>query len=251
MAFEAYRAQEKARPRRGRRLTYALSIAFHGALVVAGVAYSYWHVDELTPPALHVTLVSSTAPPPPPPPAAAGGGPKQKAAPRPRTPTTTVQPTALVEPRDTPKPLDQRPVDDDDDPDEPGGIRGGSKGGTIGGTPGGTIGGKPGGVVGGKVGATGAARSLAPDLGALRKISGADPDFPVQLRKSGAVYTVLARIWVSPAGDVSDVTILSHGDPLLAASVVKTVKTWRFRPLSDNGLPVPFSYVATFQFNGQ
>src|SRR5689334_10327876 len=119
MAFEAFKAQDTARgrPRRARRLTYTLSIAVHGALVVAGVVYSYWHVDELTPPTLHVTLVSSTAPPPPPAPAA-GGAARKKTTPRPKTSTPT-QPTELLQPREIPRPFDRSKVDDEDDPDKP------------------------------------------------------------------------------------------------------------------------------------
>jgi hypothetical protein len=51
VAFEGFRAQSGKRPRRN-RLTLALSIVFHGALLAAGVAYSFWHVDELTPPSV-------------------------------------------------------------------------------------------------------------------------------------------------------------------------------------------------------
>ena len=75
MAFEAFRAQSEAPARGGRkRLWYALSIAVHGALIAAGIAYSFWHIEELSPPLLKVTFMSAAPPPPPAPPPPAGGG---------------------------------------------------------------------------------------------------------------------------------------------------------------------------------
>lgn len=261
MAFEAYRSQDKARPRRGRRLTYVLSLGLHVALIAAGVAYSFWHVEELSPPMLKVTFLSASPPPPPPPPPppAGGGGPKKK------TPTPKVKPTIvppkppdIVQPRETPPPVKPPPEpahDDDDDDDEPAGVKGGVKGGVIGGTIGGAIGGTIGGTVGGAIGGTGTAppvaRFLPPNLGALQKISGADPAFPPALRRAGTTYAVLAKICVSRTGTVDTVTILKKADPLLDANVVSAVKGWRFRPLMTNDTTVPFCYPATFQFQGQ
>ena len=75
MAFEAFRAQAEAPARAGRkRLWYAVSIAFHGALIAAGVVYSFWHIEELSPPLLKVTFLSAAPPPPPAAPPPAGGG---------------------------------------------------------------------------------------------------------------------------------------------------------------------------------
>ena len=65
MAFDGFRGQSQAQPRAGRRITVALSIAFHGALLAAGVAYSFWHIDELTPPSVKVTFLTAAPPPPP------------------------------------------------------------------------------------------------------------------------------------------------------------------------------------------
>ena len=67
MAFEAFRAEGRA-PSGRKRLMAALSIGFHGALLAAGVAYSFWHIDELTPPSVKVTFLAGAPPPPPPPP---------------------------------------------------------------------------------------------------------------------------------------------------------------------------------------
>jgi len=47
MAFEAFLTQEKTQPKKGRRLTYTLSLSLHAALLIVGVVYSFWHVDVL------------------------------------------------------------------------------------------------------------------------------------------------------------------------------------------------------------
>jgi protein TonB len=259
MAFEAFRSQSQARPRRSRRITYTLSIVVHGVLIVAGVAYSFWHVEELTPPSLRVTFMSASPPPPPPPPPPAGGGTVKKKVPiKPKTVVIPPRPTDIVQPRETPPPKKEEPKhDDDDDDDTPGvkgGVKGGVAGGTIGGTVGGTIGGKPGGTIGGTVGGNGAgppAKFLAPNMGALQKMSGDDPAFPPSLRKPGMVYAVIAKICVSRTGTVEGVTIMKKADSLLDANVVSAVKSWRFRPLMANEMAIPFCYPATFQFKGQ
>lgn len=261
MAFEAFRAQSTARPRRGRRITYAVSIAVHAVLIAVGVAYSFWHVEELTPPALHVTFMSGSAPPPPPP-AAGGGAAKKKVAVKPKV-TPVLKKPDLVQPRDEeiakpvekPKPP-QNDDDDDDAPGEKGGVKGGTIGGTAGGTIGGTIGGTPGGTIGGTVGSTGTgpvgpAKFLPPNLGALQKLTGSDPPFPPSLRKAGTEYAVIAKICVSPTGTVSTVTLMKRADPLLDEGVISTVKTWKFRPLMAGSAAIPFCYPATFQFKGQ
>jgi periplasmic protein TonB len=256
VAFDGFRGQSQARPSAGRRLTVALSIAFHGALLAAGVAYSFWHIDELTPPSVKVTFLMAAPPPPPPPPPAGGGGARKRVAVKPKL---TVQPTTsdIVQPREIPKaaPQEKPKPDDQDGPGEKGGVKGGVVGGTIGGTIGGTVGGKVGGVIGGTIGGTGAApvaaKFLAPNIGAGQKSSGADPPFPPSLDRAGVVYRVLAKICVTAAGSVDKVTILKGVDPTLDDGVMRTVKTWRFRPYMANNTPIPFCYPANFEFRGQ
>ena len=254
MAFEAYRSQTATRSPR-RRLTYALSLALHAALIAAGVAYSFWHVEELSPPNLRVTFMSASPPPPPPPPPAGGGAARKKIAQKPKTAIVPTKPPDIVQPRETPPPKPEPKDDDDDDDDQPSGVKGGAKdgvpGGKIGGTPGGTLGGTPGGTPGGTVAAPVVAKLLPPNMGALQKISGADPAFPPALRKPGSSYAVLAKICVSRTGDVESVTIMKKADPVLDANVISAVKGWRFRPLMANNTAVPFCYPATFQFKGQ
>ena len=254
MAFEAFLEEGDQRPRRRRRLTYLVSLAVHAALLAGGVAYSFWHVEEITPPRVHLTFMAVAPPPPaapPPPPAGGSSDPAKAKTPRKPKPATL---TSIVQPRpDQPKKEEPRPEPDDDDPAQAfaGGTKGGSQGGTIGGTIGGTPGGTIGGTVGGAVGGTPRSmgpRKLAPQIGALQKESGDDPDFPALLRRSGRFYVVLANICVSRTGSVDSVTILQGADTLLDGNVVSAVKKWRYRPLMADSNAVPFCYFGRFEF---
>jgi protein TonB len=70
----------------------------------------------------------------------------------------------------------------------------------------------------------------------------------VRLATAGARYLVIAKICVSAAGAVDSVTIQKHAEPTLDGNVVATVKTWRFRPETVNGMPVPFCTFKNFEF---
>ena len=272
MAFEAYRAQG----RRGstlRRVLFVVVAALHGAAIAAGVVYSYWHVDELTPPTLRVTFMSGAPPPPPPPPPppAGGGGKPKKLALKTKTPTPLEQPkpTEIVQPRERPAPVKKefRKHDDeeeDEDDDAPkgqkggvvGGIIGGQVGGEVGGTLGGTVGGTKGGVIGGAIGGTGsvpgpAMKFLPPNLGALQRQGCADPPFPTSLRKAGVVYVVMAKVCVSRTGAVESVELKKRADSQLDEGVVTSEKACHYNALVAGGTTVPFCYFARYEFKGQ
>ena len=231
MAFEAFRAQSEAPAGSARKsLWYFASIAFHGALIVVGIAYSFWHIEELSPPLLKVTFMSAAPPPPPAPPPPAGGGSAVKK--KTIKPKVVVQKTEIVQPKEIPKeaPKEEPKAEDHGEKD-------GVKGGTIGGTPGGVVG-----------AAAAAPKFLPPNMAKQQLLSGPDPDFPPSLNHGGNVYRVLVKICVSTAGGVEKVTLMKGADSLLDESVLSKVKTWRFRPLLANNVPVPFCYPATFEF---
>jgi protein TonB len=253
MAFEAFRAQSEAPARAGRkRLWYAVSIALHGALLATGIAYSFWHIEELTPPLLKITFLSAAPPPPPaaPPPAGGGAAAKKKVAIKPKP---VVQPrTELVQPREIPKKDEPKEEPNAEDHGEKsgvkGGVIGGTPGGTIGGTPGGTIGGTPGGAIGGTAAA---AKFLAPNIGEGQRISGDKGEMPMPLRKPGAIYRVLIKVCVSTSGNVDKLTMLKGSDPLADAEALRVLKTWRYRPFLVNGNPAPFCYPQPIEFRTQ
>ena len=270
MSFEAY-AQSFAnasapRGRSTRRITYVVSVAIHIAAALGAVAYSFWHVEEVTPSTVTVTFISAAAlPPPPPPPLPLGGGASASAAKkhvsvRPKVvPTPDTKVPDVVQPKapdEKPKPVEVKPetkVETKGAPDAPAGV--GTPDGVKGGVAGGVKGGVVGGVVGGTPGGTGvvpaavAAKFLPPQMGAQQKLSGQDPDFPPMLRTAGAKFQVKAKVCVSTAGTVDTVLIMKHAHPSLDSNVVGAVKAWRFRPLLANGTPVPFCYFANFDFS--
>jgi len=220
-----------------RRATVVISIVVHAVAGLIAVAYSFWHVEELTPPRVTVTFVSAAAlpPPPPPPPPPLGGGAaatKRRPVVRPKVEVVKVEqtprPTPVVEqpPVKIPvaEPPHEQPVADPHaqaggDGDGSGKVAGGVKGGVAGGVKGGVVGGTVGGVVGAP-----APKFLPPQMGAKLKISGPDPDFPAFLRqRAGLSYIVLAKICVTASGDVSGVTLLKRDEPTLDNNVVGAV----------------------------
>jgi protein TonB len=271
VAFEAFRTQDRRRPTKLRNAVIAVAAVFHGALIAAGVIYSYWHVDELTPPTLRVTFIAAAPPPPPPPPPPpAGGGGAKKVAMKPKaipTPVVVPKPTDIVQPRE--KPPAQVPVkkefrkhddeEDDEDDDAPVGAKGGVKGGTIGGVEGGTIGGTlggtmggvKGGTIGGAVGAPLTPKILPPNLGALQRQNCADPPFPPSLRRADSFYLVMAKVCVATTGKVESVTLMKKADALLDAGVISSEKACQYKPLYAGGIAVPFCYIARYEFKGQ
>ena len=83
----------------------------------------------------------------------------------------------------------------------------------------------------------------------MQRISGTEPQFPVELRAAGRSYLVDAKICVSEAGVVDSVSVRPGSEPALVASVVIAVKGWRYRPLRINGgPPVRFCHAASFKF---
>jgi TonB family protein len=255
MAFEAFldvHSRRTERPRR-RRLTYTLSLAVHGAALAAAIGYSFWRVDELSPPTVKVTFMNPAPPAPPPPPAGGGGETKKKAAAHKPHPS----PTALVQPSVTPpKPQEPPPHDqpqsqpaahDDDDDDDDRGFAGGQAGGRVGGRIGGRVDGTVGGA--GPAAPVSAPRMMPPVWGAGQKSSGADPDLPPFLNRPGRSYVVTAKICVTRTGTVESVTIMQGADAQLDRNVVTAVKAWRYRPLMANDMAVPFCYFGRFEFN--
>jgi protein TonB len=263
VAFESFRAQDRGAPTRQRRVAFLLVAVFHGVLIAAGIVYSYWHVEELTPPTLRVTFMSAAPPPPPPPPPPAGGGSRAKKVaiktktpePVPEKPPEIVQPPEKVKPikKEFRKHVDEY-VEEENSKPGVGKGKGSIEDGDEDGEEGGVIGGQKGGVIGGSIGGLGttpaAPRMMPPQFGGLQKLSGDDPDFPPSLNHGDMSYVVEATICVSVTGSVETIRITKGSDPLLNDSVTRRVtKEWRYRPMRSGGIVAPFCYPARFEFN--
>jgi periplasmic protein TonB len=271
VAFESFRAQDRDRPRRLRRIAFLLVAVFHGVLIGAGIVYSYWHVDELTPPTLRVTFMSEPPPPPPPPPPpAGGGGPRQKKVaiktkapePVPEKPPEIVQPLEKTKP----KKYERRKYDDEyEEKDDAKTAVGNGKGkgaitgdgdddGEEDGVAGGVKGGQAHGIIGGTTGGTGLApaspRMMPLQFGKNMLISGEMPDVPPSLNHGGLSYVLEGTICVSTTGAVQSLQITRGSDPLLIDALNKKVpKEWRYRPMHSGGVTIPYCFPARFEFN--
>ena len=230
MAFEAVLAPDAASPKRWRRVTVIVSVAAHVAALAVGVAYSFWYVDELPLPAVTVTLAGAP-PPPPPPPARRSSGkvrPKTIETPKPQ----------LVQPKEHPKPAEEKPAPDEKD--DPHGQEGGEKGGVAGGV--------QGGVVGAPVPAT--PKMLGAKVAHLQLLINPNVDpYKVQLppalerlTNSGAQVSAIVRVCVSAQGDVTEVKVLRGADPAIDPQIPVVLRRWRYRPYQVDGRAEPFCY---------
>jgi periplasmic protein TonB len=239
VAFEQFltQKQDAKQSKRWRSVTYVASLLLHGAFFTGMVVRSFWNVDELQPPTVHVTMASLRPPPPPPPPAAApkAEAVKPKVVVRPRPTNQIVQPT----PEERPKAVAEAATDDE----------------------GGEAGGEAGGVEGGV--ATAAppppppppptkhveplAILLPPNVGLGQRLSDLSdpryrPSLPPQLNRAGMIVWGLYRICVAVDGRVENVRVLKSADQLVDDRWVALIRSWEYRPYSIEGRAVPFCH---------
>src|SRR4051812_38765058 len=218
MAFEAFLTQDKAKPKKGRRLTYTLSLALHGAAIVVMLIYSFWKVDELAPPSVQVTFMSAMAPPPPPPPP-----PKKKSITKVKpTPRDIVQPkpNQIIQPKEQPK--------EEEEPDD--GVEGGVEGGVAGGVVGGV----------GEAPPPTAPKFLPPNVAKMSLLIDPQADqyrakLPPALAKAGMTLWAMLKVCVKTDGTVNEVKILKGADPSFDPNIVSALRTWRFKPYAVDG----------------
>ena len=235
MAFESFLTQDKSKPKKWRRVTYTLSLALHGALLLAGTIWSFWHVDEISPPSVTVTFLAAAPPPPPPPPPPK----KKKSEVKPKVPTEIVQPkpNQIVQPKEKPP----EPEEEDD------GVEGGVEGGVVGGVVGGTVGAEP---------STGPVM-VAPAVGiGNRKCDMVNdpqykPRLPPALNRAGMVVWGMFKVCVSAQGAVEKVTVIKPADPLVNDDWMAKLKACPYRPYSVNGRAVPFCHPVRLEVRSQ
>jgi protein TonB len=229
MAFESFLTQDQMRPKKGRRITYTVSLLLHGAALVAALVYSFWHVDELSPPSVQVTFMTAATPPPPPPPP-----PRKKSTPKVKpVPTQIVQPRAnqIVQPKEQPK---------EEEPDEgqEGGVEGGVAGGVVGSVPTEAPAGPP--------------RFLPPNVARGNLLIDPQSDqyrvkLPPALSKAGMVLWAMVKVCTNKEGRVDDVKIIKGADPSVDPNIITTLKTWRYKPAVVEGRPVPFCTTVRYE----
>jgi protein TonB len=237
MAFEAFMNKGRTAPKKRRRLTVILSLAFHGALIVVAFVHSFWHIEELSPPTVTVTFLSATPPPPPPPPP-----PKRKAAPKvkPVTQKPLVQPKPdeLMQPRNKPE---EKPTEDQ-------GAEDGVEGGVSGGVSAGVSAAPPPPPPPPPPKRDEPPKLLPPALASQQLLTDPRNDrqyavvMPPAFGTAGMRLWAMVKICVSTQGNVADAKIIKSMDPAVDALLVDKIKTWKYKPFSIDGRPTPFCY---------
>jgi protein TonB len=231
MTFEDFLTHDKRNPKRGRRLTFIISLAAHGVLLALGVAHSFAQVEELSPPS--VPLVFLQAPPPPPP--LLGGGrrtPPKVTTPRPKVAQPELQQPSKDPPKETETPKTDGPVGPGNDPN-------GSKTGII-----------------GSKGITEIVEpppTLVPPSVARGQLA-IDPQAePYRVKLPGALATSGMQLWAlvklcaTRDGQVESATIVRPADPMLDPIIAETLRRWRYHPYTVNGRPVPFCTMVRYE----
>jgi protein TonB len=235
MAFDAVLGGERLAPTRVRRVMGIISLALHLTALAVGVAYSFWHVDELPLPTVAVTLAGGTPPPPPPPP------PAKRHATKTKTTEVKPRPETLVQPRqvkEEPKPPAEEPDDDSRDDGEEGGVAGGVKGGVVGAP------------------LNSGPKMLPPQVGGKQLLIDPNSDaykvhLPPPLARQGMAFFAVVRMCVSAGGDVTDVKILRGADPAIDPQIPEVLRRWRYRPYTLDGKPVPFCYMLRYEISAR
>jgi outer membrane biosynthesis protein TonB len=220
MAFETFLTVDERKPKRGRRLMFAVSLGVHAVLLAVGVASSFASVDELSPKGGPViTFLNLPVPPPPP------AGKKQQNKVKPKTVTKVVRPpNSIVAP---PDPSKAEAADDDDGDDPDGDVNGvkGSHGVGTADAPAETTHMLPPNVAKGFL-------AIDPQDRRYR------PQMPPGYR--GQSVAALMRVCTDRDGNVIDVKVLKGFDAAVDAAFVSALRTWRYTPFKVDGRPVPF-----------
>lgn len=232
MAFEAFLTQDKAKPTARRRMLVSASLVLHGGLLAAGVIYSFWHVDELSPPTVTVTFLAA-APPPPPPPAA-----KKKTSER-KTVTREVtqpKPNEIVQPKKEEK---QEETDD--------GVEGGVEGGVAGGVVGGVGDGPAQPAAPPPPAPPAPPKFVSPSIGKGQML--VDPSvppyrfvLPPAFASPGKQLWAMLQICIAVNGNVASVSIVKSMDPKVDGLLQSKARTWRHKPMNIDGKPIPYCY---------
>ncbi len=74
------------------------------------------------------------------------------------------------------------------------------------------------------------------------------PAYPPALKAEGVEGFVVVRFLVTEAGTVDDLRVVKSSDPRFNDGVLAAVKTWRFKPATSQGRPVPYPKTVKIPF---
>lgn len=88
---------------------------------------------------------------------------------------------------------------------------------------------------------------VAPSIALAAASSKPQPEYSALARQLKVTGDVSVEVKITIAGEVESVKVLS-GNAMLSAPVVRTVKTWRFKPFQQDGQPTVATTVLRFNF---
>ena len=100
-------------------------------------------------------------------------------------------------------------------------------------------------------GGSGTALHLGGDIAPPVKVFGPQPGYTEEARQARVQGVVILQAIIDVLGNVTNVRVLKGLPEGLAESAVATVQTWRFRPATLDGEPVPVYYNFTVNFSLQ
>jgi hypothetical protein len=224
----------RRRPSWTRRSLLIGSLVLHGAVALALLVGSWFHVAELTPPLLAVVFMSAAEPPP------QGSSAPPKRRPKPTRPQPTAHSvTPPTAPPPAPRDEGRRDPDGPDGPDVP----------DREGPPGDPHSTRPP-CVGANCRSVDAPaprpRNLPPHALDAQRLAGAMPHLPssvIGARRGLGESTFTARLCVDQSGAVSSVTVLS-GIPGADGDIVSTLRNWRYKPQA-----IPVCFITQLVYN--
>jgi protein TonB len=235
--------------------TAIISAVIHLGIVGSVVAAGYYvkeNPEVIEKPIAAFIVTSPPPPPPPPPPPASSSGATQPKTPKVETPVHREefhQPTDV--PQDVPE-VDET-ASTDTAPTE-GGVVGGVKGGVVGGVVGGVIGGQIGGVLGGQLGGQVGGTGDSPvRVGGNVKAPvviepRTQPNYTEVARKARIAGIVIIEAVIDRNGNVTDARVIKGLPMGLDEEALRAIRSWKFKPGTLNGQPVPVYYNLTVNF---
>lgn len=235
--------------RRGRRAPFAVSAAVHLLALLGFELVRCWHVDELSPPPLRISLsfsVPQLSKSVDAPASVRKGGRHARAAAKPITPT--LQPHQELP--ELVQPADPAPVPEALNSELPTANASGSVDGVEGGT------------------SPGSSQSVGSDVGANTHapappsmVSGAElakrclscpaPSLLPRYRKAGTVIAMKLRLCLDVKGEISLLELLQGVAPQADLAVLDTIKTWRYLPYQTEAGPQAVCARLHFAFVGR
>ena len=89
---------------------------------------------------------------------------------------------------------------------------------------------------------------ISSGVAASNKISGKDPDYPLEAKRQNIQGDVVLRVLIDERGQVASLDVIS-GDPILVEAAMTAVKTWKYKPWLLNHEPVAVEAPVTIRFH--